>query len=57
MAGFGKVHGQLQNIAPIEPARICRVDVLALVALEILDVVKRISSSAIEAAAGYWQWP
>ena len=52
MAGFGKVHGQLQNIAPIEPARICRVDVLALVALEILDVVKRTCSSPIEAAAG-----
>ena len=26
----------------------------ALIALEILDVVKRISNSPIEAAAGYW---
>ena len=29
----------------------------ALIALEILDVVKRINNSPIEAAAGYWQWP
>ena len=29
----------------------------ALIALEILDVVKRISNSPIEAAVGYWQWP
>ena len=52
MAGFGKVQGQLQNLAPIEPVRICRVDVSALAALEILDVAKRTCSSPIEAAAG-----